>query len=45
MLVKSKIRSGGSGTIVAKMFGGGLEGGRPPGMLGGTSALLRNLLH
>jgi hypothetical protein len=29
--------------IVAEEFGGGLEGGKPPGMLGVTSALLRNL--
>jgi hypothetical protein len=43
MLVESKIRLGGLGMIVAEVFGGGLEGGKPPGMLGGTSALLRNL--
>jgi hypothetical protein len=45
MLVKSKIRSGGSGTIVTEVFSRGLEGGKPPGILGGMSALLRNLPH
>jgi hypothetical protein len=43
MLVKSKIRSGGLGMIVTEVFGRGLEGGKPPGMLGGMSALLGNL--
>jgi hypothetical protein len=45
MLVESKIRLGGSGTIVAGVFGRGLEGGKPLGMLGDTLALLRNLPH
>jgi hypothetical protein len=44
MLVKSKIRLGGSGMVVTEVFGGGLEGGKPQGILGGTLALLRNLL-